>query len=242
MAAQNLHADGMEGAEPRHALDHLADDLADAVLHLARRLVGEGDGEDFAGPGAAEAEDVGDAHGEHAGLAGAGAGQHQHRAVERLHRLALLRIEPGEIGRATARRGAGARGDAARRRAAGGSVGSTMRFNGSATGLGATDSHCRKMAPARGFYEACPRHSGARPQAGSPESIITMREGRAHTEELWLSIPDLPLLRQSGMTAPRNDATAWRHFIYLSTTTLASSRSCLRKVANAPVEPAAGSR
>ena len=116
MAAQNLHADGMEGAEPRHALDHLADDLADAVLHLARRLVGEGDGEDFAGPGAAEAEDVGDAHGEHAGLAGAGAGQHQHRAVERLHRLALLRIEPGEIGRATARRGAGARGDAARRR------------------------------------------------------------------------------------------------------------------------------
>ncbi len=115
MAAQDLHADGMEGAEPWHALDHLADDLADAVLHLARRLVGEGDGEDLARPGAAEAEDVGDAHGEHAGLAGAGAGQHQHRTVERLHRLALLGIEPGEIGRAAARRGAGARGDAAGR-------------------------------------------------------------------------------------------------------------------------------
>ena len=115
VAAQDLHADGMEGAEPRHALDHLADDLADAVLHLARRLVGEGDGEDLARPGAAEAEDVGDAHGEHAGLAGAGAGQHQHRAVERLHRLALLGIEPREIGRAAARRGTGARGNAARR-------------------------------------------------------------------------------------------------------------------------------
>ena len=124
MAAQDLHADGMEGAEPRHALDHLADDLADAVLHLARRLVGEGDGEDLAGPGAAEAEDVGDAHGEHAGLAGAGAGQHQHRAVERLHRLALLRIEPGEIGRAAA---AAARARAAMPPAAGcgGSGGST---------------------------------------------------------------------------------------------------------------------
>ena len=112
MAAQDLDTDGMEGAEPRHALDHLADDLADAVLHLARRLVGEGDGEDLAGPGAAEAEDVGDPHGEHAGLAGAGAGQHQHRAVERLHRLALLRVEPGEIGRAAACSGAGARGNA----------------------------------------------------------------------------------------------------------------------------------
>ena len=115
MAAQDFHADGMEGAEPRHALDHLADDVADAVLHLARRLVGEGDGEDFARPGAAEAENMGDAHGEHAGLAGAGAGQHQHRAVERLHRLPLLGIEPGEIGRAAARRGAGARGNAAGR-------------------------------------------------------------------------------------------------------------------------------
>ena len=84
---------------------------ADALLHLARRLVGEGDGEDFRRPGAAETEDVGDARGQHAGLAGAGAGEHQHRAVERLDRLALLGIEPGEIGRA--RRRARARRDPA---------------------------------------------------------------------------------------------------------------------------------
>ena len=47
MAAQDLDADGVEGAEPGHALDDLADHLADALLHLARGLVGEGDGEDL---------------------------------------------------------------------------------------------------------------------------------------------------------------------------------------------------
>ena len=99
VAAQNLDADRVEGAEPRHAFDHVAYDLADAVLHLARRFVGEGDGENLAGPGAAGRQNVGDAHGQHAGLAGAGAGQHQHRAVERLDREPLFRIEPGEIRR-----------------------------------------------------------------------------------------------------------------------------------------------
>ena len=112
MAAQDFHADGVEGAEPRHALDHVADDLADAVLHLARRLVGEGDGENFTRAGAAGGEDMGDAHREHAGLAGAGAGQHQHRAVEALDRQPLFGIEPGQIRRGR-RRGAGARGNAA---------------------------------------------------------------------------------------------------------------------------------
>ena len=111
VAAQDLHADRMERAEPRHALDHTADDVADAGFHLARRLVGEGDGQNLAGPGAAGGEDMGDAHGEHAGLAGAGAGQHQHRAVERLDREPLLRIEPGQIRRARGR--LRARGNAA---------------------------------------------------------------------------------------------------------------------------------
>ena len=44
MAAEQLDADGVEGAQPRHALDRLADEDADALLHLARGLVGEGDG------------------------------------------------------------------------------------------------------------------------------------------------------------------------------------------------------
>ena len=97
MAAQKLHADRMERAHPRHAFDGAADENADALLHLAGRLVGEGDGEDLRGEGAAGGKDMGDAGGEHAGLAGAGAGQHQNRAVERFHRFALLGIEAGEI-------------------------------------------------------------------------------------------------------------------------------------------------
>ncbi len=114
MAAQDLHPDCMEGAEPRHAFHRLADHLADPQLHLPRRLVGEGHRQDFRRPGAAEAQDMGDARGEHAGLAGAGPGQHQHRSVQRLDRLALLRIEAGEIFRVP-RRGPRTRGDAASR-------------------------------------------------------------------------------------------------------------------------------
>ncbi len=110
MAAQDLHADGVEGADPGHALDHLAHHLADAFFHFARRLVGEGDGEDFRGPRAAEAQDVGDPGRQHPGLAGAGAGKHQHRPVERLHGFPLLGIEAGKIGGAGR---AGARGNAA---------------------------------------------------------------------------------------------------------------------------------
>ncbi len=41
---------------------------------------------------------------EHARLAGAGAGEHQHRAVERFHGFALLGVEPVEIARAVAAR------------------------------------------------------------------------------------------------------------------------------------------
>ena len=104
----------MEGAEPWHALHGLAEHLAEPQLHLARRLVGEGHRQDFVRPRPALAQDVGDARGQHAGLAGAGAGQHQHGAVQRLDRFALLGIEAGEILRA--RRRTRTRGDAASRR------------------------------------------------------------------------------------------------------------------------------
>ncbi len=103
VAAQDLDADGVERAEPRHAFHHAADQSADPDLHLPRRLVGEGDGEDLTRPGAAVAQDVGDPGGEHARLAGAGASQHEQRPVQRLHRLPLLRVERVEIlGRAPA--------------------------------------------------------------------------------------------------------------------------------------------
>src|SRR5690606_28101457 len=48
VGAQNPGADRVERAEPGHAFNGAADELPDALLHLARRLVGEGDGEDLA--------------------------------------------------------------------------------------------------------------------------------------------------------------------------------------------------
>ena len=111
--AQDASADRVEGAEPRHAFDGLAEHLAEPQLHLARRLVGEGHRQDFVRPRPALAQDVGDARGQHAGLAGAGAGQHQNRPVQRLDRIALLGIEAVEILRAG--RGPRTRGDAASR-------------------------------------------------------------------------------------------------------------------------------
>ena len=129
VAAQDFHADGVEGAEPRHALDHLADVLADPLLHLARRLVGEGDGEDFGGAGAAEAEDMRDARGQHPRLAGSGAGQHQHRAVQRLDRKLLLGVQPRQIRCAGTRRHR-ACGNAARRRGGRRCRGEGIAFDG----------------------------------------------------------------------------------------------------------------
>jgi len=90
--AQHARPDRMERAEPLHALDRPADQRADALFHLARGLVGEGHGQDLAWPGAARREDVRQPRRQHARLAGASAGKHQHGPVERQHRLALLGI------------------------------------------------------------------------------------------------------------------------------------------------------
>jgi hypothetical protein len=48
MAAQQACADRVEGAEPGHALDAAPTRSADALLHLAGGLVGEGHGQDLA--------------------------------------------------------------------------------------------------------------------------------------------------------------------------------------------------
>src|SRR5690606_2123572 len=111
MATKDPDADGVEGAQPLHAFDDAADKVADAVLHLARRLIGEGDGEDLSGPRLARVQQMGKPRRQHPGLAGAGARQHQERSLGGLHRLALFGVQPGEVTRIRPR--GGARGDAA---------------------------------------------------------------------------------------------------------------------------------
>ena len=99
MAAEHARGDRVEGAEPRHALDRAAARCwPTRSLHFARGLVGEGDGEDLAGPGLAGRDQMGEARGQRGGLAGARAGEHQDRALGRQHGLALGRVEALEIG------------------------------------------------------------------------------------------------------------------------------------------------
>ena len=114
MPPQDFRADRMERAEPRHPLHRLADHRADALLHFARRAIGEGDGQNLRGPRAPGREHMRDPRRQHARLAGARAREHQHRPVERFHGLQLLGVEPFEIGRVAVRRLPRARGDAAR--------------------------------------------------------------------------------------------------------------------------------
>ena len=96
MAAQHLGGDGVERAEPRHPFYRRANQVPNPLLHFARSLVGEGNAEDFAGPGEPRAHDIGQPRGQRSGLAGTGPGQHQHRPLGGLHRLALRRVKRGQ--------------------------------------------------------------------------------------------------------------------------------------------------
>ena len=79
-----------------HRPHRAADQVADALAHLRRRLVGERDREDLPGTGLPGRQQVGDPVGEDAGLAGAGAGEDQERAAGVLDRFALRRVEAGQ--------------------------------------------------------------------------------------------------------------------------------------------------
>ncbi len=72
----------------------LAGGARDAMLHFRRRFVGEGQAEDgFAGQFGIGFEQVADALGNDARLAGARAGHHQQRPFAVVHGSALLRVE-----------------------------------------------------------------------------------------------------------------------------------------------------
>ena len=88
----------MEGAKPWHALDRLAQRAPHALLHFARRLVGEGHGKDFVRAGATGVQQVHDPRRQCLGFAGPGPGQHQHGTIQPLHRFALCRVQIIQIG------------------------------------------------------------------------------------------------------------------------------------------------
>ena len=67
----------------------MAEQQLDALAHLLRGLVGEGDGQQLAGARAPGLHEPGDAMGEHARLARAGAGEDEQRAFAVGHGGAL---------------------------------------------------------------------------------------------------------------------------------------------------------
>ena len=112
----------MERAQPRHALANRPGERADALLHLARRLVGEGDGQNLMRLRAARRDDVGDARRQHARLAGACPRQHQHGTIHSLDGCPLFgiqNIEIARLGHASLHGGLSARSNAPDTRSAG---------------------------------------------------------------------------------------------------------------------------
>ena len=73
----------------------LFEQCADPFLHLARRLVGKGHGDDVLGADATVLDQVRDFAGNHAGFARARAGEHQKRAADVAHGFLLPGIESG---------------------------------------------------------------------------------------------------------------------------------------------------
>jgi hypothetical protein len=95
LAAQDADARGVERRDP-HALRRLTDDPLDALAHLARGLVGEGDRQDLARPGLSRPQERRDAAREHAGLARTCTRHDEQSGPAIGHSLELLRIEAGE--------------------------------------------------------------------------------------------------------------------------------------------------
>jgi hypothetical protein len=98
VTAQDFGADRVKRAKPGQSVGD-AGQQANALAHFARRLVGEGDGEDFVRARAARADDMRDAGRQHPRLADPGARQHQHWPVERFDGAALFFVEADEIAR-----------------------------------------------------------------------------------------------------------------------------------------------
>ena len=93
VAAQDAHAERVEGGDERLGERRMAEQLIDALGHLAGGLVGEGDGEDGVGRDAFLADEPGDAVGDDAGFARSGAGKDEQRTFGGFDRGALFGIQ-----------------------------------------------------------------------------------------------------------------------------------------------------
>ena len=96
VAAQNAHAERVESGDQRLGQRRVAQQPVDALGHLAGGLVGEGDGQNRVGRDAFFLDQPGDAAGDDAGLARAGAGQDEQRALGGFDGGALFGIQIGE--------------------------------------------------------------------------------------------------------------------------------------------------
>ena len=90
IAAQDARTHRVEGRDPHPLHRH---QLLDAFLHLARSLVGEGDGHNAPRVDSTLTHQMGDAARDHARLAGSRTSQDQERALLNLHGLALRVVQ-----------------------------------------------------------------------------------------------------------------------------------------------------
>ncbi len=98
VGSEHSRGDRVEGAQPGHPLDRSARDRGDSLLHLARRLVGESDGENLARPRLPAGDQMGKPCGQRGGLSRACAGEHKHRPFRRQHGFALGRVQTLQVG------------------------------------------------------------------------------------------------------------------------------------------------
>ena len=91
---QNANPDGMKRPHPDRARGQVQEILHPAA-HLARGFIGKGNGEDRARLSATLLDQPGDAVGEHARLATAGAGKDQQWPIVRGHCRPLRRVQSG---------------------------------------------------------------------------------------------------------------------------------------------------
>ena len=92
MAAQDPDAHGMECGDP-DALRAESDQIVDTLSHLARRLIGKGDGENIPGIYAAVIQKIGDPVCDHPRLSASGPREDQNRPLRMPDRFPLLFIQ-----------------------------------------------------------------------------------------------------------------------------------------------------